>query len=58
MIPEKIERVGELEWSLFQETHNEGGRASCQDDWETFRVTRAGQAMGWSEEMVAAWTRV
>ena len=57
MIPETIERLVALEWSLFQETQNEGGRASCQDDWETFRVMRAGQAMGWSEELVAAWTR-
>lgn len=57
MIPEAIERLAALEWSLFQETQNEGGRASCQDDWETFHIMRAGQAMGWSEEMVAAWTR-
>lgn len=54
---EEIERLAALEWSLFQETQNEGGRASCQDDWETFHIMRTGQAMGWSEEMVRAWTR-
>lgn len=52
----EIERLAALEWSLFQETRNEGGRASCQDDWETFHTMRTSQAMGWSEEMVRAWT--
>ena len=50
-----IERLVALEWEFFQATRNEGGRAPCQDNWETFRVMRTGQAMGWSEEMAAAW---
>lgn len=53
----EIEALVQLEWTLFQQTQNEGGRASYQDDWETFRTMRSGQAMGWSEEMVRAWTR-
>ena len=50
-----IERLVALEWEFFQATRNEGGRATCQDDRETFWVMRTGQAMGWSEEMAAAW---
>ncbi|MCI9548778.1 MAG: DUF4125 family protein [Oscillospiraceae bacterium] len=53
----EIEALVQLEWTLFQQTQNEGGRASCQDDWETFHTMRTSQAMGWSEEMVRAWTR-
>ena len=52
---ELIQRLVALEWEFFQSTRNEGGRAPCQDDHETFWVMRTGQAMGWSEEMAAAW---
>ena len=52
---ELIQRLVALEWEFFQATRNEGGRAPCQDDRETFWVMRTGQAMGWSEEMAAAW---
>lgn len=31
-----IQRIIEREWTLFDEVHNIGGRASCQDDRETF----------------------
>ena len=50
---ELIQRLVALEWEFFQATRNEGGRAPCQDDRETFWVVRTGQAMGWSEEMAA-----
>lgn len=35
-----IEKIIELEWNQFQAVHNEGGRASCQDDRETFDIMR------------------
>lgn len=56
MSQDGIRHLVDLEWDFFQATRNEGGRADCQDDRETFYVMRTGQAMGWSEEMVAAWT--
>ena len=43
---ELIQRLVALEWEFFQATRNEGGRAPCQDDRETFWVVRTGQAMG------------
>lgn len=52
---ELIQRLVQTEWELFQATQNEGGRAPCQDDYETFRVMRTGQAMGWSSAMAASW---
>ena len=54
MSQDAITHLVDLEWDFFQATRNEGGRADCQDDRETFYVMRTGQAMGWSEEMVAA----
>ena len=37
---EKIEKLVNIEWGLFQKVNNEGGRASCQDDSETFFIMR------------------
>ena len=36
----RIQKLIETEWELFQHVHNEGGRAACQDDWNTFRIMR------------------
>ena len=43
-----IENIIDLEWNMFQRVENIGGRASCQDDFETFiscaaANTRTGQ---------------
>ena len=35
-----IDAVVDIEWIQFQQVHNEGGRASCQDDRETFEIMR------------------
>ena len=37
---EKIEKLIQMEWEDFQKVNNEGGRASCQDDPETFFISR------------------
>ena len=37
----------EREWDFFQETHNRGGRASCQDDPATFAIMRKSQFVCW-----------
>ena len=51
------ENIVALEWAMFQAVQNIGGRASCQDDYETFRVMRTAQAMSWSEEIKASLLR-
>ena len=48
----KIERIIDLEWQMFQKVKNIGGRASCQDDFETFYIMRFSQYGSWSDEMV------
>lgn len=49
---EKIELIVELEWKAFDKVQNEGGRADCQDDWDTFQVMRKSQYLTWTEEMI------
>ena len=48
----KIEQIIDIEWDMFQHTENIGGRASCQDDFETFYIMRRSQYESWREDMV------
>lgn len=41
------EEITKLEWQQFQLTQNEGGRANCQEDWQTFRIMRMSQFLTW-----------
>lgn len=47
-----VDRLVEEEWEFFQKVKGENGRASCQDDWRTFKVMRSSQALAWSDEIV------
>ena len=50
-----IDKVVAEEWSQFDKVQNEGGRADCQDDYETFRIMRESQYMTWSKEMLESF---
>ena len=50
-----IDRIVDLEWNAFDKVQNEGGRASCQDDLQTFSIMRRSQYMLWSEEMLESF---
>ena len=50
-----IEAVVDIEWIQFQQVHNEGGRASCQDDRETFEIMRKSQFLAWTEEVLESY---
>ena len=50
-----IEAIIEIEWEMFQHTENLGGRASCQDDFETFYIMRGSQYANWTDEMRTCW---
>lgn len=49
---ELIIKVMQLEWKQFDKVHNEGGRAVCQDDYETFKIMRLSQYMIWPENLL------
>ncbi len=50
-----IDRIVALEWKAFDKVENQGGRASCQDDWQTFSIMRKSQYMLWDEEMLKSF---
>ncbi len=51
----KVEQIVRLEWEMFDKVKNEGGRADCQDDWNTFSIMRKSQYMAWSSELLGSY---
>ena len=50
-----VGRIVEREWDMFQNVENAGGKASCQQDYQTFEIMRHSQAMSWSEETLESY---
>ena len=44
--------IAREEFEAFDKVQNEGGRASCQNNWPTFKVMRMSQYKTWNEEML------
>ena len=47
--PELIHWIVDAEWKFFSSAQNEGGRASCQEDPQTFSIMRCAQFDAWDE---------
>ena len=54
---EKIELIVEKEWESFQKVRNIGGRASCQEDPETFFVMRRSHHLPWPEILLDSYLK-
>ncbi|MFV0421629.1 DUF4125 family protein [Oleidesulfovibrio sp.] len=52
---ELIERIMSLELSMFQNVHGSDGRASCQNDPETFRIMRKSQFITWTAQILESY---
>lgn len=50
-----IDELVRLEWEAFDQVDNEGGRADCQDDFNTFTIMRTSQYYNWTEEMLRSY---
>ncbi|MGN1202898.1 MAG: DUF4125 family protein, partial [Eubacterium sp.] len=50
-----VDQIIHLEWNAFDKVHNIGGRASCQDDWETFSIMRRSQYIQWPDKLLTDW---
>lgn len=45
-------QVTKAEFAAFDKVQNEGGRASCQNNWKTFKIMRMSQYKTWTEDML------
>ncbi len=50
-----VDEVVAAEWEAFDKVINEGGRADCQDNWETFSIMRKSQYLTWTIEMLESF---
>lgn len=50
-----IDKIVEEEWRQFDKVENIGGRAFCQDDYETFSIMRKSQYLTWNEELLKSY---
>lgn len=55
MHEELIAKIIDLEWEMFTQVENAGGRAGCQNDPRTFRIMRASQAITWPDQLLASY---
>ncbi len=51
-VDELAEKIAELEFEAFDKVQNEGGRAACQNDWQTFHIMRKSQYLTWDKDML------
>lgn len=52
---QRIKNIVAAEWNMFDKVQNIGGRASCQDDFETFDIMRKSQYMTWNDTMLESY---
>ena len=50
-----VDKIVELEWKQFDKVKNEGGRASCQDNYQTFSIMRKSQYLTWPDELLESF---
>ncbi|MCI8508198.1 MAG: DUF4125 family protein [Lachnospiraceae bacterium] len=50
-----IEGIVKMEWNAFDKVDNLGGRAECQNDWNTFSVMRRSQYLAWPEHLLESF---
>ena len=52
---EMLDEIVQLEWAAFDKARNEGGRASCQNDWDTFSIMRQSQYQTWPDALLESY---
>lgn len=50
-----IDRIILEEWNQFDKVENIGGRAFCQDDYETFSIMRESQYKTWNNDLLKSY---
>lgn len=54
-VMEIIDKIVAIEWEQFDKVQNKGGRAFCQDDWNTFSIMRKSQYLTWNPELLESY---
>lgn len=52
-----INKIVQLEWEMFQNVNNKGGRAFCQDDFETFKIMRSSQYKCYETQVLTSYLK-
>jgi hypothetical protein len=52
---ELIDKIIRIEWALFDKVKNDGGRASCQDNYPAFDIMRRSQFEAWTLELLESY---
>jgi hypothetical protein len=50
-----LDTIVNLEWNMFSNVNNKGGKAACQMDLLTFRIMRHSQTAGWDEALLESY---
>ncbi len=50
-----VKTLVEYEWKAFDQVQGMDGRASCQDDYETFQIMRSSQFYVWTQELLESY---
>jgi len=50
-----LDDILKAEWNMFQDVPNIGGKASCQENPETFQIMRKSQLASWSEATLESY---
>lgn len=50
-----VQAIVKLEWDAFDKVQNIGGRADCQDNWDTFSIMRSSQYTVWPDALLTEW---
>ena len=52
---ELVDAIVKLEWNAFDKVKNLGGRAGCQNDFNTFSIMRKSQYLAWTEDLLTSY---
>lgn len=52
---ELVNAIVQLEWNAFDKVENLGGRADCQNNFNTFSVMRKSQYLAWPENLLESF---
>ncbi len=52
-----VKEIIALEWEAFDLVKNEGGRASCQEDFKTFEIMRRSQYNNWPKRLLCSYLK-